>query len=60
MNEGIVLFWDFGSRYFGFLSNVVVFGVSVLCYILGAMLVARVIYTILRLGRTVSFNKRGF
>lgn len=58
MSEAGSLFWSFGSMYFSFLYDIAVFGVSVLCYILGALLVSKLLLMTLRVGRSVSFRNR--
>lgn len=60
MADGISLFWSFGGLYFAYLNDVVVFGVTVLCYILGAFLISKVITYLVKVGSNVSFRKRGF
>lgn len=56
MAEAGSLFWSFGSLYFGYLADISIFGVSVLCYILGAWLVSQVITTLLRTGRSIKIR----
>lgn len=56
MAEAVSLFWSFGSLYFGFLSDIAVFGISVLCYILGAWLVMQIISMLIRTGRGVKIR----
>lgn len=59
MNDAVSLFWSFGSLYFGFLGNIAVFGVSLICYVLGAMLIGKVIGYLIHINSTVSFRNRG-
>lgn len=56
MADAVSLFWSFGSMYFSFLSDVAVFGISVLCYILGAWLVMQIISMLIRTGRGVKIR----
>lgn len=58
MSEAMTLFWDFGSLYFGFLSDVVIFGISFLCYVLGAFLIAQILFKLVKVAPSISFNKR--
>lgn len=58
MAEAASLFWSFGSMYFNYLGQISVFGVSVLCYILGAWLVSQVISMLIRTGRSVKVSFR--
>lgn len=58
MSEAASLFWSFGSMYFNYLAQISVFGVSVLCYILGAWLVSQVISMLIRTGRGVKVSFR--
>lgn len=56
MAEAVSLFWSFGSMYFSFLGDIAVFGVSVLCYILGAWLVSQILSMLIRTGRGVKIR----
>lgn len=58
MSEGVSLFWSFGTLYFKYLNDIALFGVSLVCYILGAFIITRVFSAILKIGSTVSFFKK--
>ena len=58
MSDAVSLFWSFGGLYFNYLYDIAVFGVSVLCYILGALLVSKILTMTVRVGRSISFRNR--
>ena len=58
MNDAISLYWSLGGLFFDYLNTITFMGVSVLCYILGAFIVSKVISALLSVARSVRLGGR--